>query len=75
MKFSIILAVAALSAETFACANVGQACKKGDPDVCQCGAPLTVKRYYCYGSIDKGSPPADLQCNSDTAKIIETASL
>ncbi|KAI1022125.1 hypothetical protein LB504_007525 [Fusarium proliferatum] len=42
MKFSIILAVAALSAETFACANIGQACKKGDPDVCQCGAPLTV---------------------------------
>lgn len=42
MKFSIVLAVAALSAETFACANIGQACKKGDPDVCQCGAPLTV---------------------------------
>ncbi|SCN70055.1 uncharacterized protein FFB20_03842 [Fusarium fujikuroi] len=42
MKFSIVLAVAALSAETLACANIGQACKKGDPDVCQCGAPLTL---------------------------------
>jgi hypothetical protein len=42
MKFSIVLAIAALSAETFACANIGQVCKKGDPDVCQCDAPLTV---------------------------------
>ncbi|CCT75648.1 uncharacterized protein FFUJ_11680 [Fusarium fujikuroi IMI 58289] len=45
MKFSIVLAVAALSAETLACANIGQACKKGDPDVCQCGAPLTLAAF------------------------------
>ncbi|KAF4428892.1 hypothetical protein FACUT_9350 [Fusarium acutatum] len=45
MKFSIILAVAALSAETFACTNIGQACKKGDPDACQCGAPLTLAAF------------------------------
>ncbi|CZR45437.1 uncharacterized protein FPRO_15388 [Fusarium proliferatum ET1] len=42
MKFSIVLAVAALSAETFACTNIGQVCQKGDPDVCQCGAPITL---------------------------------
>ncbi|KAH7234847.1 uncharacterized protein BKA55DRAFT_695028 [Fusarium redolens] len=42
MKFSIVLAIAALSAETLACANIGQVCQKGDPDVCQCGAPLTL---------------------------------
>ncbi|EXK28965.1 hypothetical protein FOXG_12285 [Fusarium oxysporum f. sp. lycopersici 4287] len=48
MKFSIILAVAALSAETFACANIGQVCQKGDPDVCQCDAPLTLS---CRGDL------------------------
>ncbi|RKL05746.1 hypothetical protein BFJ63_vAg4993 [Fusarium oxysporum f. sp. narcissi] len=45
MKFSIVLAVAALSAETFACANIGQVCQKGDPDVCQCDAPLTLAAF------------------------------
>ncbi|RKL38912.1 hypothetical protein BFJ72_g7042 [Fusarium proliferatum] len=45
MKFSIVLAVAALSAETFACANIGQVCQKGDPDVCQCGAPITLAAF------------------------------
>ncbi|KAF5249298.1 hypothetical protein FANTH_5379 [Fusarium anthophilum] len=45
MKFSIILAIAALSAETFACANIGQVCQKGDPDVCQCDAPLTLAAF------------------------------
>ncbi|KAF5601395.1 hypothetical protein FPANT_1766 [Fusarium pseudoanthophilum] len=45
MKFSIALAIAALSAETFACANIGQVCNKGDPDVCQCDAPLTLVAF------------------------------
>ncbi|KAF5567364.1 hypothetical protein FPHYL_3267 [Fusarium phyllophilum] len=48
MKFSIVLAIAALSAETFACANIGQVCNKGDPDVCQCDAPLTLS---CRGDL------------------------
>lgn len=67
MKLSIVLAVAALSAETFACANIGQACKKGDPDVCQCGAPLTVSPnihspMYVFDCLHVGlsSCPAEL---------------
>ncbi|KAF5567869.1 hypothetical protein FNAPI_443 [Fusarium napiforme] len=58
MKFSIVLAVAALSAETFACANIGQVCQKGDPDVCQCHAPLTLS---CRG--DPLSRPGGGKCS------------
>ncbi|EXL76604.1 hypothetical protein FOPG_08707 [Fusarium oxysporum f. sp. conglutinans race 2 54008] len=57
MKFSIVLAVAALSAETFACANIGQVCQKGDPDVCQCDAPLTLS---CRG--DLATRPGGGEC-------------
>ncbi|KAI7769285.1 hypothetical protein LZL87_012002 [Fusarium oxysporum] len=54
MKFSIVLAVAALLAETFACANIGQVCQKGDPDVCHCPAEVIL-----FPGLEAVSAPVD----------------